>query len=169
MVVLDPSPTHTHNIHFYPHPHKLETSFDEDLFDNIMDGLRTCSNVERMMAFLTAIINVLTIDHLVQMVANLNHERFIDTFPDGRLEQQVANLTAAIQMYERGGNPSARVNQLERENIRLRDMNQMLNDKYRISEHTYMVVPGPEQELPALGNNSRKCKGLFPSGSIHNV
>jgi hypothetical protein len=119
-----------------------------------MDGLSSCDNVERMMAFLTTTINVLTIDQLVQMVANLNHNRYIDTFPDGRLEQRAANLTAAIQMYERGGDPCPRVNLLERENVRLRDVNQMLNNKYQIFEHTYMVVPGPEQELPALGNSS---------------
>jgi hypothetical protein len=119
-----------------------------------MDGLNSCDSVEQMMAFLTATINVLTIDQLVQMVANLNHNRYIDTFPDGRLEQRAANLTAAIQMYERGGDPCPRVNQLERENVRLRDVNQMLNNKYGIFEHTYMVVPDPEQEFPALDNSS---------------
>ncbi len=89
----------------------FETSFDENLLDDIMDGLNSCDSVERMMAFLTATINVLTRDQLVQMVANLNHNRYIDTFPDGRLEQRAANLTAAIQMYEKGFDPCPRVNQ----------------------------------------------------------
>ena len=108
-----------------------------------MDGLNSCDSVERMMAFLTATINVLTIDQLVQMVANLNHNRYIDTFPDGRLEQRAVNLTAVIQMYERGGNPSPRVNQLERENVRLRDVNQMLNNKYRILKPTESPTESP--------------------------
>jgi hypothetical protein len=114
-----------------------------------------------MMAFLTATINVLSIDQLVQMVANLNHNRYIDTFPDGRLEQRAANLTAAIQMYERGGDPCPRVNQLQRENVRLRDVNQMLNNKYGIFEHTYMVVPDPEQGPQAPGPGP--LFGLFVS------
>ncbi len=98
---------------------KLESSFDEDLFDEIMEGVSTLGTVDDLMSFFTATIGALTNEQLEDMVENLNYDRYITAEPNGYLEQKASSLMAAIQLYERGVCSNPRVYQLERESIRL--------------------------------------------------